>query len=145
MKILPPQDITALTNATPVDLAEGMIGLIVETLLTAGLESRLAPKILCSVAAYVESGKPLKIDWGVYTWLNLVSPRIAQWFAKRIRQVTGVNVEVEFVHDCDVAACALAGRPRCAVLMLDSALGVGFVPPAAGYRVLAGDFHFTFL
>ena len=49
-------------------------------------------------------------------------------------------VEIAFVHDCDVAACALAGRPDAAVLMLGSALGVGFVPPAEGNRPLAEQF-----
>jgi hypothetical protein len=41
---------------------------------------------------------------------------------------------------CSVAACALAGRPNTAVLMMGSALGVGFVPPAEGYRPLAEQF-----
>ena len=34
----------------------------------------------------------------------------------------------------------LTGRPNAAVLMLGSALGVGFVPPAEGYRPLAERF-----
>jgi hypothetical protein len=48
--------------------------------------------------------------------------------------------EIEFVHDCDVAACALAGRLNAAVPMLGSWLGCGFVPPAEGYRTIAERF-----
>ena len=118
-----------------------MVDLIVKTLLAAGPKSELAPKILISVAAYVEDGEPLKINRGPYTLLNQVSPRIADWFSPRISDAAGKKVGVEFLHDCDVAACAMAGRPRCAVLMLGSSLGVGFAPPATGYRLLSGDFR----
>ena len=100
----------------------------------------LAPTILCSVAAYVEDGEPVRIDRGAYTWLHHLSSDIRAWFNDRVGEAVDRPVEIEFVHDCDVAACALAGRPNAAVLMLGSALGVGFVPPAEGYRPLAEQF-----
>ena len=100
----------------------------------------LAPTILCSVAAYVEDREPVRMDRGAYTSLHRLAPDLRAWFNARIREATGRPVEIEFVHDCDVAACALAGRPNAAVLMLGSALGVGFVPPAEGYRALAERF-----
>jgi hypothetical protein len=49
-------------------------------------------------------------------------------------------VEVEFLHDCDAAAVALAGWERAAVVMLGSALGVGFVPPEEEYRKVSPTF-----
>jgi hypothetical protein len=103
----------------------------------------LAPTVLCSVAAYVEDGEPVRMDRGAYTSLHRLSPDIRAWFCAQIGAAVGTPrgaVEIEFVHDCDVAACALAGRPNAAVLMLGSALGVGFVPPAEGYRPLAEQF-----
>jgi hypothetical protein len=145
LHVLPTRDITALVQGVPEELAEAMVDLIVETLLSAGSKNGLARKALCSVAAYVEDREPMKINRGAYTSLNRVSPRIANWFSERVSQAAGVKVEVDFVRDCDVAACAYAGRPRSAVLMLGSALGVGFVPPAAGYRPLASDFAFSFM
>ena len=45
-----------------------------------------------------------------------------------------------FAHDGDAAAAALAGQPHTAVIMLGSALGVGFVPPGKRFRPLAPDF-----
>ena len=92
----------------------------------------------------VEDGEPVRLDRGAYTSLHRLAPDLRAWFkaqiGARIGEATGRPVEIEFLHDCDVAACALAGRPNAAVLMLGSALGVGFVPPAEGYRLLAEQF-----
>lgn len=80
---------------------------------------------------------------GAYTSLDHLSLDIRAWFCAQIGAAIDTPrgaVEIEWVHDCDVAACALAGRPDAAVLMLGSALGVGFVPPAEGYRPLAEHF-----
>jgi hypothetical protein len=90
-------------------------------------------------ARFHEDGEPVRVDRDAYTSLHHLSPDIRAWFYARIGAAVGTPrgaVEIAFVHDCDVAACALAGRPNAAVLMLGSALGVGFVPPAEGYRLL---------
>jgi hypothetical protein len=120
-----------------------MVAIMAETIRAAEQSVTLAPTILCSVAAYVEDGEPMHIDRGAYTWLHHLSPDIRAWFCARIGAAVGTPrgaVEIEFVHDCDVAACALAGRPNAAVLMLGSWLGCGFVPPAEGHRPLAEQF-----
>jgi len=141
LQILPTKDITDLTGpGKTTELAAAMINLITDDINQVSQGAPLVPKIMCSMAAYVEGGEPAKINRGAYTSLNQLSPRIADWFSERISQAAGVKVVVEFVHDCDVAACALAGRPRSAILMPGSALGVGFAPPGDHYRPIAGDF-----
>ncbi len=53
--------------------------------------------------------------------------------ASRVSGVSGRPVRVQFAHDGSAAAAALAGQEKAAVIMLGSALGVGFVPP--GVRI----------
>jgi len=122
------------------ELGAAMVAIMADTIRAARPSLDLAPTILCSVGAYVEGGEPVRLDRGPYTWLHRLAPDIRAWFAARIGEATGRAVEIEFLHDCDVAACALAGRPNAAVLMMGSALGVGFVPPAERYRPLAERF-----
>jgi hypothetical protein len=117
-----------------------MVVIMAETIRAAQPSLALAPTILCSVAAYVDDGEPVRLDRGAYTSLHRLAPDTRAWFNARIREAVGRPVEIEFVHDGGVAACALAGRPNAAVLMLGSWLGVGFVPPAEGYRPLAERF-----
>jgi hypothetical protein len=141
LRVLSPRDLGDLTwGGKTAELGAEMVAIMAETIRAAEPFLTLAPTILCSVAAYVEDGEPMRLDRGAYTSLHRLAPDIRAWFNARIRKAVGRPVEIEFVHDCDVAACALAGRPTAAVLMLGSALGVGFVPPAEGYRSLAERF-----
>jgi len=145
LRVLPPRDTGHLVQAgRTAELGAAMVAIMVDTIRAAGPSANLSPAILCSVGAYVEGGEPVRLDRGAYTWLHRLAPDLRAWFnaqtGARIGEMVGRAVEIEFVHDCDVAACALAGRPNAAVLMLGSALGVGFVPPAGGYRPLAERF-----
>ena len=117
-----------------------MVAIIADTIRAVEPTFTLAPTILCSVGAYVEEGEPVRMDRGPYTWLHRLSPDIRAWFNARIGEAVDKPVEIEFLHDCDAAACALAGRPNAAALMLGTGLGVGFVPPAEGCRPLAEQF-----
>jgi hypothetical protein len=141
LRVLPPRDLGDLTwEGRTAELGAAMVTIMADTIRAVEPSIKLAPTILCSVAAYVEDGEPVRMDRGAYTSLHHLSPDIRAWFSARIGEAVGRAAEIEFVHDCDVAACALAGRPNAAVLMLGSALGVGFVPPAEGYRPLAERF-----
>jgi hypothetical protein len=144
LRVLPPRDLGNLTwEGKTAELGAAMVAIMADTIRAVGPSINLAPTILCSVAAYVEDGEPVRIDRGAYTSLHHLSPDIRAWLCAQIGAAADTPrgaVQIEFVHDCDVAACALAGRPNAAVLMLGSALGVGFVPPAEGYRPLAERF-----
>jgi hypothetical protein len=83
----------------------------------------------------------MQINRGAYTQIEYISPDVNGWFYKQVSVMSGTSVTLEFVHDCDMAARAYAGRSRTAVLMLGSALGVGFVPPAGRYRPISDQFR----
>jgi hypothetical protein len=141
LRVLPPRDTGQLTQREKTaELGAAMVAIIADTIRAVEPTFTLAPTILCSVGAYVEEGEPVRMDRGPYTWLHRLSPDIRAWFSARIQEAVGRPVEIEFLHDCDVAACALAGRPNAAVLMLGTGLGVGLVPAAEGYRPLAEQF-----
>jgi hypothetical protein len=116
-----------------------MVEIIGETVRAAPVPP--APCILCSVAAYTQDGRPLDINRGIYTWLNRIDPDIQDWFSRQVSFACQRELTVEFGHDCDLAARALAGSPHTAVVMLGSGLGVGFVPPMEGYAEIAEGFE----
>jgi hypothetical protein len=127
-----------------VDLAAAMVAILAETLRHIPEGQLLIPQILVSLAAYVQDGKPLDLERGGYYALNKLSSDISAWFSEQVSFASGRAVVVEFLHDCDAAAVALAGRERSAVLMLGSALGVGFVPPEEGYRKVSPNVDFGY-
>ncbi len=157
LRLLPDHPIPSFTGMDDVEgLAAEMIRIIAETVRTAG--ETVSPHIVCSVAAYVENGAPLNTMRGMYNMLNHISPDIKGWFSRQVSAAVeatpGIGmtpesicreVQVEFAHDSDAAARALAGRPKTAVIMMGSALAVGFAPPesyccplADGFTVEAG-------
>lgn len=97
--------------------------------------------MICSVSAYVQDGQPMNINHGAYSWLNLISPNIKQWFSEQVSLVAHRDFRLEFLRDGDSAACAIAGSVHTAVIMLGSSIGAGFAPLARGYRPMAADFH----
>jgi hypothetical protein len=145
LEVLPSRSVSALSApGKTAELADAMVAILAETLRLVPAEQPLVPHILVSLAAYVEDGKPLNLERGGYYALNKLSSDISAWFSEQVSLSSGREVEVEFLHDCDAAAVALAGRERAAVLMLGSALGVGFVPPEEGYQRLSPAFEVRF-
>jgi hypothetical protein len=141
LHVLPVQDVGAFVSpGKTAELAAAMTAIIAETIGEADPSTSLTPNILCSVAAYVQDGQPMRIDRGAYTSLHHISSDISAWFCQQIGKATGRTVQIEFFHDCDVAARALAGRCNTAVLMLGSSLCVGFVPSGERYRPISDQF-----
>jgi hypothetical protein len=109
-------------------------------------KTEMAPQFVCSLAAYLdEHREPIKSTRGAYTRLHsLAQPLdVSVWLADEISREVGTKVTVALVRDGEAAAIAYAGlRPpkRTAVVMLGTALGVGFVPEAKEYRPLSRDF-----
>jgi hypothetical protein len=120
-----------------------MITILAETIQAVPAGQPLFPKVLVCLAAYVQGGQPLNLERGGYYALNKLSSDISGWFSEQVSRASGREVQVEFLHDCDAAAVALAGRQKSAVLMLGSALGVGFVPPEEAYRKVSQVFEMT--
>ena len=138
LRRLPEVDIAGvITRGTPLELAQAMLGVMVETIQAVPAGVELARPVTVSVASYVKDGQPLKINRDAYSCLGQVAADLPAWFAEHIQAACGSAapaVQVKFMHDGEAAACALAGQPQAAVIMLGSALGVGFVPPAEGFR-----------
>ncbi len=141
VQVFPAMDFTTATAAGQIAaLAEAMLQEIVRSLRAVPPDGVLSPNIICSVAAYVENGAPVNNERGVYYRLNHLSPDLKDWFSQRISQSCGRKYSLSFAHDGEMAACALAGRSHSAVIMMGSALGIGFIPPASGLRELAPGF-----
>ncbi len=140
---LPMRNITGLIAAGDVPGTAAMMVEVMAAAVRAAQKQNLPldPHTLCSVGAYVEDGEPLKIDRGIYTAMNRISADVKGWFSAQVSQASGQAVTVTFEHDCDLAAWSQAGRARCAVIMLGSAIGVGFVPPASGFREMGEGFE----
>lgn len=145
LEILPSRWVSDLNApGRTAELAAEMVAILVETICTVPEGQPLIPKVLVCLAAYVQDGKPLNLERGGYYALNKLSADISGWFSEQVSRASGRAVQVAFLHDCDAAAVALAGSQSSAVLMLGSALGVGFVPPEEGYRKVSPNVELDF-
>ncbi len=129
------------------ELADAITVCLIDTIRHSRQGMELAPVMTVSVAAYIHNNRPESGPGrasGAYA-LAAISEDIAGWFAMRIGEACGYDVQFQFVHDGDAAAGALAGLPHAAVIMMGTSLGVGFVPPVDGIRPVTGDFKVTAL
>ena len=141
LRVLSTRDlVTWKAKEQPAHLATQMMEILSDTVSEAGQDTTLASQVLCSVAAYVEDGAPMQLDRGSYTSLHRAHPDVRGWFSQQLSQAMGKPVQVTFHHDTCTAARALAGRTNTAVLMMGTALGIGFVPPIEGFRSLSDTF-----
>jgi hypothetical protein len=99
-----------------------------------------APVLVASLAAYIRDNQPLVRQGGPYSELRILSPSLGAWLAERASRRLDGPLEVALLHDGTAAARAYAGRPRSAVIMLGTALGIGFPPAATALRPVAPGF-----
>jgi hypothetical protein len=94
------------------------------------------PDIMLSVAAYVRGGRLLGL--GLYVNLNELADDARPLLAEAVKARVGQPVWVHLIHD-GTAACAVhAGEPHTAMVLLGTAMGIGFPPAEArGLRPLA--------
>jgi hypothetical protein len=130
------------TTATP----EPDIGRKVLDMMTGAIAQTLDETIACgitpgadlmlSVAAYVQGGQLL--GNGLYASLNALADDARPLLADAVHVRTGRAMRVHLIHD-GTAACALyAGVPNAAVIVVGTALGIGFPPvDELGWRPLA--------
>lgn len=108
----------------------------------AGLTGGLRPDspILASLAAYVSEGQPLDGQSGLYYDLRHITDNAQGMLSEALGKALEVPPPyVRLLHDGTAAAAAHAGAARTAVIMIGTALGIGFPPPAEGVRPLADD------
>ncbi len=94
-------------------------------------------EIMLSVAAYVQNGRLL--GNGIYAQMHAVAEDIRPSLVEQVRARVGVRAHLRFIHDGTAAAALYAGERNVAVMMVGTALGIGFPPAdAEGLRPLAG-------
>ena len=100
----------------------------------------LAPTMVVSIANYVRDGQPLPRQGSMYATLAALSDNLARWLSERVSNQVGWPVDVVLLHDGTAAARTYAGEANAAVVMLGTALGVGFPPPADLLRPISPGF-----
>lgn len=95
---------------------------------------QFAPVLVCSMASYIAGNHPIERPGGVYGALHSVADNLGSWLGRQLAIQIGRALEVTLLHDGTAAARVYAAEPDSAVIMLGTALGSGFAPPAAGLR-----------
>jgi hypothetical protein len=126
-------------DAPTLDEAERIAGQMADILARTWREvspqvAALAPALVASLAAYVRDGSPLPRQGGLYASLHPLAEPAERWIARRLSEVIGRRLDVALLHDGTAAARVYAGEERTAVIMLGTALGIGFAPPRQAVR-----------
>src|SRR5262249_25005571 len=123
------------------DLADRMVSMLVETWRGAAVpDGTLAPLLVASIASYVRDGQPLPRQDGLYAHLYRLYSNAARCLSLRVSRQLGPPLNFAPIHDGTAAAQAQAAATASAVIMLGTALGVGFVPVRGTLRPLAQGF-----
>jgi hypothetical protein len=77
-------------------------------------------------------GQPYQRQGGAYTGLRLISPHVQRALSEAVGAQLGLPIAIRLLHDGTAAAANFAGQPHTAVILLGTALGVGFAPPTDG-------------
>ncbi len=95
-------------------------------------------EVVASVAAYVRGGR--LEGHGMYARMTRIASDVRGLVAERAICDGWRPRPVRFIHDGTAAAALLAGQRASAVILVGTALGVGFPPASAtGLRLLAPD------
>lgn len=91
-----------------------------------GYGLQTAPAIGISVASYIADGRPLPRQGGPYADMHTLEQPLERWLADRLSQHQHTPVSLMLLHDGTAAARAVDETTAGAVIMLGTALGVGF-------------------
>ncbi len=114
---------------------QGMKAVIVKTwheaLFSGPPPARVIP---VSIAAYVKDGNPLT---GIFGQTGLIADSLEAELTRQLSAKIGTALRVLLLHDGTAAAAAYAGQRNTAVVMMGTALGVGFPGDGADLRPLS--------
>ncbi len=118
------------------ELAEARAEKLVDVVARSWQESvnrygQLSPTIGLSLACHLVNGHPPPTEMGYYGRLQLLSSSLQDFLAARISKAIGQRIELVLAQDGSAAALTYAGCPRTVVLMLGTAIGVGFPPESS--------------
>ncbi len=86
-----------------------------------------SPDVMLCMAAYVRGGRLL--GNGIYATMSTLTADVRPLLSEAIAQQIGCDLNIHLIHDGTAAAAVHAGEPQSAVLVIGTAIGVGF-PPA---------------
>lgn len=87
----------------------------------------LAQEVSISIAAYTHGGTLL--GNGIYARMHQLGDDARLLIADRVAELSDVRPRLTILHDGTAAATLHAGEPNRAVIVVGTALGVGFPPP----------------
>ena len=123
----------------PAELLEAMVNLIVATWRSAD-RNGLSPNITASIANYVQNCQ-LAEDTS-HGRLRSLGENSCDLIASEVGRRLDCPITLTLIHDGTAAAYVYAGSPKTAVIMVGTALGVGF-PPLGGAPASLGSDQYT--
>jgi len=128
-------------------LAHQIVEILAQTWQSAqSLGQALDRSLVASFATYIGDGQPPPRQvgqmgqMGTYATLGALPENTTRWLALRLSEQVGLPFSVELLHDGSAAARTYAGQQHTAVIMLGTALGVGYAPREEGLRPIGHDF-----
>ena len=147
LEVRPVYDLAGISDGTQAAaIVAAMQKVITRAYRAASQRLAVPPHVVCSIAAYLdEQRQPVRVGWGTYSQLSThaQTAHVSVWLARQLGDALGRPIDLTFVRDCEVAAVTYAGRTppgSTAVVMLGTALGVGFVPEGTACRRMARTF-----
>jgi hypothetical protein len=100
---------------------------------------------ICLSSYLDKEGQPARYAaGGRFAGIDDEIARLHDWLTREVSQTAGRVVSVSLFHDASAAGVGLAPSPSAAVIMLGTALGVGFPLASVGsLRPVAPDFSFV--
>jgi hypothetical protein len=137
---------TFLTNDTSPSVIEKQVDAMLQLMSQSWDEVRLMGEepdkvMLASLACHMFQGQPYPSEMGCYGRIQLLTPNLPKYLSASLSQRLRLPVEIRLVQDGTAAATAVAGRSGTAVLVLGTAIGIGFPPPVDGLRSLGPKFE----
>ena len=125
--------------------AERLAGSMARSILATHAEARnegieIDPAVVVSVASYVEAGRPLPRQGGPFADMHMLDLPLDRWLAARLSERMKQPVELTLLHDGTAAARAYGEAAGTTVIMLGTALGIGFPSGVTAIRPLSPAF-----
>jgi hypothetical protein len=108
---------------------ERLVTIITQTWVEAG---QLVSRVLASIAAYIENGHPMPTQAGLYLEVSRITHNLQSELAARLSQWLNKRIEVKLAHDGTATGTAYAGQELTAVVLIGTAMGIGFPPDNSG-------------
>jgi len=133
-------DVFELLDTRDVHTGRQMLDFVADAIAQTLAESKdgvdISSDLMLCVAAYVRGG--CLLGNGLYAKISILADDARPLIAEAVRTRTGRSMQVHLIHDGTAASALHAGESNTAVIVIGTAMGVGFPPPDdAGLRPVA--------